>query len=987
MFNKKLFKPVWAATATHALAVGLSLTFAAAAHAQPVGLAALASQKPKHTNSVYIVQLSEQPAASYTGGVRGYAATKPGKGQKLDPIAPSVYAYMGYLASKQNAAMASVGAAKKLYNFGYAFNGFAAELTPAQAQKLAQTPGVLAVSKDELRQPTTSSTPSFLGLSGAAGFWESKSKGEHVVIGIIDTGIWPEHPSFSDVGSGNVNSKSKAKLYTRVPKGWSGTCTPGEEFTARDCNNKLIGARYYNAGFGGNAGIDSLFPFEFNSPRDWAGHGSHTASTAGGNANVAATGPAESLGAINGIAPRARIAVYKVCWADAPMGGGCTSSDSVAAIDQAVADGVDVINYSISGTSTNFRDPVEIAFMNAANAGVFVAASAGNNGPTFSTVAHPSPWVTTVAAGTHNRAFEGGAAKLGSGASYSGVSTWTLGDMGPALLISAKDAGRAAANATAVALCYSSLDGGNQLDPAKVTGKIVVCDRGVTARINKSLAVKEAGGVGMILLNPSSNSLNADLHYVPTVHLQDTAYAAVHAYADGNARATATVKGGNIALNAEAPFTASFSSRGPLQANTNLLKPDLIAPGQDILAAVAPPNNGGKLFDLYSGTSMSSPHVAGLAALLIALHPDWSPMAIKSALMTTGSDVLDNTSETSRIFRQGAGHVRPNLAADPGLVFDSGYEDWLGFLCGTQLPTSFCSAAGVPVLEPSNYNGASIALGNMPGQQTVTRKVTNVGGNPATYTASISGLTGIGMKMSPASLSLAAGETKSFTLSFTNVSAALNAYSGGQLTLSDGQHNVRLPVVVQPVLFSAPAEVSGSYSVKFGYSGAFSAAARGLVAAATANGSVATGGRSTFTVNVPAGTTYARFSLFDSDVGQPSDLDLTVFGPGVSGSSAGGTSAEEVNFVYPAAGNYTVYVDGYAVPAGSVSFKLFSWALGSKSAGNMALTAPGAATIGQSETIGIVTSGLTSGTKYLGSVAYGGTTGLPAPTIVRIDAP
>lgn len=979
MHDDKALNRVAAAAPTLTLAIGLAMTIAVA-HAQPAGTAALPSQKPKHANNIYIVQMAEQPAASYSGGVRGYAATKPVKGQKLDPAAPGVYGYMGYLASKQNAAMASVGASKKIYNYGYVFNGFAAELTAAQAQKLAQTPGVLAVSKDELHQPTTSTTPAFLGLSGAGGFWDSKSKGEHVVIGVVDSGIWPEHPSFSDVGSGNGNSKSKASLYTRMPKRWSGTCTPGEEFTTSDCNNKLIGARYYNAGFGGNTGIDSSFPFEFNSPRDWGGHGSHTASTAGGNSNVAVTGPAAPLGAINGIAPRARVAVYKVCWADQPTGGGCFGSDSVAAIDQAVADGVDVINYSISGTSTNFRDPVEIAFLNAANAGVFVAASAGNSGPTTSTVAHPSPWITTVAAGTHNRN-GAGSTTLGNGASYSGASFAAA--LGAKPLVDAVNVGASGASASAVELCTPGA-----LDPAAVTGKVVLCKRGAIALVDKSRAVFEAGGAGMLLYNDPAGATNtlALIHSVPTVHLDAASGLAIKSYV-ATTGATASIAQSTIVFDAPAPLTASFSSRGPLRASANLLKPDLIAPGQDILAAVAPPNNGGKLFDLYSGTSMSSPHVAGMAALLKALHPDWSPMAIKSALMTTGSDVLDSTSEANRIFRQGAGHVRPNLAADPGLVFDSGYADWLGFLCGTQLPASFCTSAGVPVLDPSDFNGASIALGSMPGSQTITRRVTNVGGNPATYAASTSGLAGIGVTMNPASLSLAAGETKSFTLTFTNASAALNAYVGGQLTLSDGLHNVRLPVVIRPVLFSAPTEVSGSYSVKFGYTGAFSASARGLVPAATASGSVATGGQLSFTVNVPAGSTYARFSLFDSEVSQPSDLDLQVVGPGVSGSSGNGTSAEEVNFVNPPAGNYTVYVLGYAVPVGSADFKLFSWALGSTAAGNMAVTAPGAATAGQSGAIGIVPSGLTSGTKYLGSVAYGGTAGLPAPTIVRIDAP
>ena len=323
------------------------------------------SDKAKFTNSAYIVQMADMPVTAYKGDIKGYNGTKPNKGQKIDPNAPAVVSYMAYLASQQDAAMASVGASKKLYNYGYVFNGFAAELTSEQAQKLAQTRGVLAVTKDEARALDTSSTPAFLGLSGPTGFWNrTGATGENVIIGIVDTGAWPEHPSLSERTGSNGNATKDGKLgYQQIP-GWHGKCTPGEAFTGTDCNQKLIGARYYNAGFGGNAGIDALFPDDFNSPRDADGHGTHTATTSGGNANVAATGPASVFGSISGIAPRARIAAYKVCWGGGD--GGCTTTDSVAAIDQAVADGVDVINFSISGTRTNFRDPVEIAFLFAA---------------------------------------------------------------------------------------------------------------------------------------------------------------------------------------------------------------------------------------------------------------------------------------------------------------------------------------------------------------------------------------------------------------------------------------------------------------------------------------------------------------------------------------------------------------------------------------------------------------------------------------------
>lgn len=948
----------------------------------------------------YVVEMAEFPVVSYTGGVSGLAATKPGKGQKIDPNSNGVKKYFGHLVGKHDKALERAGGGKKLYDYGYTFNGFAAELTEEQAAKLSALKGVVAVTPDEKLQLDTSSTPAFLGLTAQGGLWEqlggtgtanpspnATGAGEGVIVGIIDGGIWPEHPSVSD----RINGKL---VYQQIP-GWHGKCTPGEEFNASMCNKKLIGAQYYNAAWGGNAAIDAQFPWEFNSPRDFGGHGTHTATTAAGNYGIKGTGPSavftQGSNVISGVAPRARIAAYKTCW-ETGGGGACFSSDSVAAIDQAVADGVDVLNYSISGSRTNFRDPVEIAFLFAADAGVFVAASAGNSGPASSTVAHPGPWLTTVAAGTHNRDGQG-SVTLGNGVTYTGSSVAT--SVGPAPLIDSVNAGLAGAPAGDVELCVPGT-----LDPAKVTGKIVVCKRGVIARVDKSRAVQMARGVGMILYNDPDSSLNADFHFVPTVHVNRASGLAIKAYA-ATANATAKINQATIVTNAPAPFTASFSSRGPLQAgNGDLLKPDVIAPGQDVLAGVAPPGNSGRLFDLYSGTSMSSPHVAGLGALLKHKYPSWSPMAIKSALMTSGYDVLDSASEATRIFRQGAGHVRPNNAADPGLVFDNGFTDWLNFICGTQ-PGSFCSA--FTPIDPSDLNVASIAIGDLAGTQTVTRRVTNVSGQAESYTASVSGLTGVNAVVSSLG-SIGAGETKPFTVAFTATTAALNAYVGGQLTLrGDKGHVVRIPLVVRPVALAAPTEVSStggaiSYNVKFGYTGSFSATARGLVPAAVTPGTVAddpTDGACTntsaadkvrTTVAVPAGTTYARFSLFDADVAPGADIDLCVFSPAgqLVGSSAGATSAEEVNLLAPAAGTYNVVVHGWGV-SGTSPFRLHTWVLGSTAAGNMTVTAPASATLGATGTINLTFSGLTAGTKYLGSVAYGGAAVMPNPTIVRVN--
>jgi hypothetical protein len=620
-------------------------------------------------------------------------------------------------------------------------------------------------------------------------------------------------------------------------------------------------------------------------------------------------------------------------------------------------------------------------------------------------VNHPGPWLTTVAAGTHNRNGEG-SVTLGNNTTYAGASLATA--VGPAPFIDSTAAGLPGADPTAAALCFSvfdTTDGKPVLDPAKVAGKIVLCDRGVSGRINKSFAVQQAGGVGMILANTSPSSLNADFHFVPTVHVADTDRAALKAYA-ALSNATAKIRQATIVYNVPAPLTATFSSRGPLLAGGgDLLKPDLIAPGQDILAAVAPPGNFGQSFYLYSGTSMATPHVAGLAALLKDLHPDWTAMMIKSALMTSAYDVLDlpNTNPLL-IFRQGAGHVRPNNAADPGLVYNAGFNDWLAFLCGatTGVDATVCSglSASGYSLDPSDLNVASIAIGDLSGVQSATRRVTNVGSGKATYNASVSGMAGLTVTVSPPSLTINPGETKSYTVAITRTTATFSAYVGGQLTWTDGSHNVRIPMAVRPLALSAPAQVTGtggpiSYNVKFGYTGSFTATPRGLIPAVQTNGSVAddpnnnfnpTGpGVTSFPVTIPAGTTYARFSLFNTNVTPPSDLDLYVFsGSTLVGASGGTTSDEQVNLINPAAGSYTVYVHGFEVN-GTASFTLFNWLLGSASAGNMTVSAPSAATVGASATVNLAFSGLASATKYLGSVAYAGVAGLPNPTIVRVD--
>jgi hypothetical protein len=343
-------------------------------------------------------------------------------------------------------------------------------------------------------------------------------KGEDVIIGVVDGGVWPEHVSYADRVNNGVPSFTGTQVYGPPPAGWAGACMTGEGFTTAHCNNKLIGARFFNAGFIAGrplTGTNSKHFSEFYSPRDsggrvsdsHGGHGTHTSSTAGGNSGAPVTVAGIAMGPASGMAPRARIATYKVCYTfvnpAATDGTGsqntCFTSDSVAAIDRAVADGVHVINYSISGSQTSVNDPVEQAFLRAANAGVFVATSAGNSGP-GNAVAHVSPWLTTVAASTHDR-FLQGSVTLGDGQAYSGASV-SPNDLAQAANMDLALRTPACQEPTLdqrERLCFSRPHRG--AGPGQGgTGKVVVCDqRGTNARVDKSLAVKNAGGVGMVL--------------------------------------------------------------------------------------------------------------------------------------------------------------------------------------------------------------------------------------------------------------------------------------------------------------------------------------------------------------------------------------------------------------------------------------------------------------------------------------------------------
>jgi subtilisin family serine protease len=910
---------------------------------------------------------------------------------------------------------------RKVSDYVNALNGFAAQVNHAEAIRISNDKNVAMVIPDELMQPATDSSPTFLGLDGSGGAWNTGLTGEGVVVGIIDTGIWPEHPSFAD------NGLPEPPVQIGDRPGFPGCHFGNTAHNPNDapftCNNKLIGARQvmptYRAAIG-------AAPDEFNSARDDSGHGTHTASTAAGNAGVQAQilGRNVGDGPISGIAPDAHIVAYKGL---GNLGG--FGSDLALAIDMAVADGVDVINYSIGGGSSAVTAD-EIAFLFAADAGVHVANSAGNSGPGAATIRNPSkaPWLTTVGANTQTR-FIAGTVELGNGATYEGASV-TLGTDGTFPLI---DAATAAPGANGD-LCISTASGSSKLDPAQVEGKIVLCRRGTNARVDKSLAVANAGGVGMILYeNNDAGDLFTDNHHVPSVHVDNTPGLAIKAYiASAGAGATAEIRdtGSNSTFPA-APSMTSFSSRGP-NVFDDVLKPDVTAPGMQILAGGSPfPDPGslpGELFQAISGTSMSGPHVAGLFALLDQAHPDWSPAAAKSALMTTANPNVRDNDRTSQAtpFGKGSGMVNPGRvnqrgsAFEPGLVYDAGIDDYFGFLCDAQ-PTVFedpdaacaeLAEAGIPV-DASDLNYPSISVGELAGSQTVTRTVTSVTREnaPRTYRVSVQAPPGYAVTVNPSTITLRRGQSATYEVTIVNQSAPIGEWRFGELTWTSQKGNgirydVRSPIAVKAAAFNAPESISGegvdgeaSFDVKFGYTGEYAATAHGLVAATETVDNVVQDPDQNFNPSDGFSDAHAfdlsgveafRVAMPPESTAEGVDIDIYVFNPSnqLVASSTSPDTDEMVTVDSPADGTWTVYVHGWLVPGGNVDYTMWSWAIPeAPGGGNLSIdSAPTSATIGTTGTIELSWTGATAGEWHLGAVVHNGPGGSRlGRTLVEVD--
>ncbi|XP_047158313.1 subtilisin-like protease 4 [Vigna umbellata] len=671
-----------------------------------------------------------------------------------------------------------------IYSYRHVMSGFSARLTEQELREVEKKDGFISARPEMMLHPQTTHTPQVLGLQQQTGLWKESNFGKGVIVGVLDTGIVPDHPSFNDAGM------------PPPPPRWRGRC----EFQVTTCNNKIIGARYFGREVNARKGADAII--------DEEGHGTHTASTAAGafvdNAEVLGN----AKGTAAGIAPHAHLAIYKVC-----LEKDCPEGSVLAALDAAVEDGVDVISISL-GLNVSppfFYDSIAIGTFAAMQKGIFVSCSAGNSGPFSGTLVNGAPWILSVGASNVDRSIVA-TAKLGNGLEFDGESVFQPSNYTPLLpLAYAGNNGKPEA-----ALCATG-----SLNYIDFSGKVVLCERGGdTGRIAKGKEVKRVGGAAMIIMNDESNgfSLFADVHVLPATHVSYDAGLKIIDYINSTETPTATILfKGTVIGNSLSPAVSSFSSRGPNLPSPGILKPDIIGPGVNILAAWPFPLNNNtdskSTFSILSGTSMSCPHLSGVAALLKSSHPDWSPAAIKSAIMTSADImnsehklIVDETLQPADIFATGSGHVNPSRANDPGLVYDITPDDYIPYLCGlgyrdTEVgiiahKTIMCSGiSSIPEGE-LNYPSFSVVLGS---PQTFTRTVTNVGEANSSYVVQVTAPEGVNVKVQPDKLNFSeANQKEAYSVSFSRIESGNETaeYAQGFLQWVSAKHTVRSPILV-----------------------------------------------------------------------------------------------------------------------------------------------------------------------------------------------
>ncbi|XP_052151102.1 subtilisin-like protease SBT3.8 [Oryza glaberrima] len=658
-----------------------------------------------------------------------------------------------------------------IYSYKHAFSGFAAMLTESQAQTIAELPEVRSIKPSRVHPLHTTHSQDFLGLdyTKPTGLLHDAKYGDGIIIGIIDSGIWPESASFSDHGLSPIPSK------------WKGQCQAGEAFRSNQCNRKIIGARWYDK----HLSAEDL-KGEYRSARDAHGHGTHVASTAAGALvpNISFHGLAP--GYARGVAPHARLAVYKACWG---LGASCHDAGIIKAFDDAIHDGVDVLSLSIGKSGDEF-----FSSFHAVKNGITVIFAAGNEGPAPRTVTNALPWVITVASATIDRVFPT-VITLANGSSSI---------VGQSLFYQPKDN-----NWYEIHHSSCLISNGEKINASLASGKIVFCYSPLSVSITSpfgyvSLAVKaakEAGAKGIIIATYGLDILDyfEKCGAMPCIFVDFDAVGQINSSGDENTTPLVKIAPARTWVGGEvlAPKISTFSSRGPSPLLPQFLKPDVAAPGSNILAAVK------DSYKFQSGTSMACPHVSGVAALLKALHPDWSPAIIKSALVTTASNdryglpILANglPQKIADPFDYGGGFIDPNKATDPGLAYDVDPKDY-DLVVNCESANSSCESIF------QNLNLPSIAIPNLTMPTTVLRTVTNVGQDDAIYKAVVQCPPGVRISVEPSVLQFKQGKKKqSFKVTFSMTHKVQGSYLFGSLAWCDGAaHYVRIPIAIRPVV-------------------------------------------------------------------------------------------------------------------------------------------------------------------------------------------
>ncbi|XP_031111169.1 subtilisin-like protease SBT3.18 [Ipomoea triloba] len=733
-----------------------------------------------------------------------------GHHQNQDPVLTSRY-HLRLLATvftrKEDAEEAMV------YSYKHGLSGFSAKLNSSQAAALAGKKGVISVFKSKSLELHTTRSWDFLGLTLD---YDSHGRiplqlvhGDEIVVGVLDTGVWPELKSFQEEPG-----------MRPIPRSWKGKCVSGEMFDpTRDCNRKLIGARYYIKGYEQQYGkLNKTTNPDYLSPRDYLGHGTHIAATAVGSVvKSAASFFGFGRGTARGGAPRARLAVYKACW-NKDLDGICTEADVMAAFDDALHDGVDVISASFGLTPPLlpfFVSAADIGAFHAMQMGVSVVFSAGNSGPEASLVGNVSPWSICVAASSIDRTFPTQII-LDNNVSFMGESLVSNG-------VKARLAG-------ASSYFYDGVCKMENWKNRKASGRVILCFATIGSVLveEAEAAAWRANASGLIFVEPLGRPV-AYVTIIPVVRVDLIQGTQIGYYLAQSSKLPVIqiLPSSTVLRKSPAPIVADFSSRGPSSISPDFLKPDISAPGVNILAAW-PPNIPPTFFptdrrstnwNFQSGTSMSCPHVSGVVALIKSIHQDWSPAAIRSALITTaynkdtsGDSILAGGSlEAADPFDVGAGHINPLKAIDPGLVYDMKTKDYIAYLCNigyteeqirslvvVSAHDAPCSCRGNrPTTADLNY--PSITIINLQRTTTIRRTARNVGRcwRTAIYTVKIVSPNGVDVWVWPRVLVFTPFKQElTYYVSVRPKKASQGRYDFGEIVWSDGFHRVRSPLVI-----------------------------------------------------------------------------------------------------------------------------------------------------------------------------------------------